>query len=148
MKNIFLFFLIVVIASCNPKKVTTDAVQEERPVNLCYKSQMNNDNVALTVYRVNNKITGQLTYNLYEKDRNQGTIDGEMRGDTLLAKYAFTSEGIYSVREVAFLKRGKDLLEGFGETENVQNKMRFKQRDALTFGKSIVLTEEDCERGN
>ena len=66
-----------------------------------------------------------------------------MYGDTLLAEYIFKSEGITSIREVAFLKQDDSFVEGYGDVEEQYGKMVFKNRSALSFtGK--VLHKVDC----
>ncbi|RYG11970.1 MAG: hypothetical protein EOO07_19775 [Chitinophagaceae bacterium] len=91
-----------------------------------------------------NVTSGKLNYKLKEKDSNTGTIKGEMRGDTLLAEYTFNSEGTQSVRQVAFIKKGDQLLEGFGDVEQKDGKMVFKNTPKLTYGQSIVFEKVDC----
>ena len=62
-------------------------------------------------------VTGDLVYMFFEKDKNQGKIIGKMRGDTLVAKYHFISEGVLSTRDAIFLKKKSTWTEGFGEIE-------------------------------
>ncbi len=81
--------------------------------------------------RNGNLVTGELVYDYFEKDKNTGTIKGEMKGDTLFAEYIFMSEGINSVREVAFLQKGDDLIEGYGDVEEQTAKIVFKNKAAL-----------------
>lgn len=33
----------------------------------------------------NNEVNGKLAYSFYQKDRNEGTIVGNIKGDTLIA---------------------------------------------------------------
>lgn len=86
-------------------------------------------------------VKGDLTYKLYEKDKNFGTIDGVLRGDTIIGTYKFSSEGKISEREVAFLKQGEDLVEGFAPMND--NGTRFKNEADLDFT-GIVLQSDDC----
>ena len=37
-----------------------------------------------------------MLYQLKEKDRNDGTLQGTINGDTLIADYTFSSEGMLS----------------------------------------------------
>jgi len=86
-----------------------------------------------------------LSYSLFEKDSNKGTISGEVKGDTILAEYNFDSEGMRSTREVVFLKRDRKLYEGFGEVEEKNGKTVFKDRSKLKFGDAIVFSLTDCK---
>lgn len=110
----------------------------------CYTYINNRDTASLTIMTSGNITTGELSYNLYEKDKNKGIIKGEMRGDTLVAEYTFSSEGTESIRQVAFLKKGTQLLEGYGQVEEKDGKMHFKDLRTLSFGKAIVFTKTDC----
>lgn len=87
----------------------------------------------------NQMLSGKLIYNFYEKDKNEGTLIGELKGDTLLADYTFMSEGISFVRQVVFLKKGNTYIEGYGDViEEASGKVAFKDRKQLKFdGKSI-----------
>ena len=69
-----------------------------------------------------------------------------MRGDTLVADYTFNSEGIESVRQVAFLKKGDQLLEGYGDVEQKDNKTVFKNISTLSFGQSTIFNKTDCKQ--
>ncbi|MFD0939564.1 hypothetical protein [Pedobacter boryungensis] len=112
----------------------------------CYSYIKDKDTATLKVMTSGNITTGELRYNLYEKDKNNGIVEGELHGDTLLAEYTFNSEGKESVRQVAFLKKGDQLLEGFGDVvEGKNGKMMFKDTSKLTFGQSIVFTKVDCQ---
>jgi hypothetical protein len=112
----------------------------------CYSYIKDKDTATLKIMNSGTITTGELSYNLYEKDKNNGIVEGELHGDTLLAEYTFNSEGKESVRQVAFLKKGNQLLEGFGDVvEGKNGKMMFKDTSKLTFGQSIVFTKVDCQ---
>ncbi len=98
----------------------------------------------LRVENLGGNVTGNLSYNFYEKDDNTGTLRGEMRGDTLLADYTFQSEGTESVRQVAFLKKGDGFVEGYGDAEDRAGKMVFKNTAALDFGSGTAFTKVPC----
>ncbi len=93
-----------------------------------------------------NLVTGELVYDYFEKDKNTGTIKGEMKGDTLFAEYMFMSEGINSVREVAFLKKGDSWIEGYGDVEEQTGKIVFKNKAALKFEINITLKKNRLQQ--
>jgi hypothetical protein len=96
--------------------------------------------VFLSIFSQSKVITGSLVYNYYEKDKNSGTIKGNMYGDTLIADYIFNSEGITSTREVAFLKQQSAFIEGYGDMQEEGDKMVFKNRSNLSFsGKPLRM---------
>ena len=69
-----------------------------------------------------------------------------MKCDLLIADYSFMAEGMKSTRQVVFKKSGNDLVEGYGEIEEKDNKVVFKNVDSLDFNNSIVLKITDCEK--
>ena len=111
----------------------------------CYSFIKNKDTAKLTFMSTNGMVTGELSYNLFEKDSNEGIIEGEMRGDTLLAEYTFNAEGKESVRQVAFLKKGNQLIEGFGDIEEKNGKTIFKNTSTLSFGNAVVFEKINCQ---
>lgn len=92
------------------------------------------------------EVTGDLSYKYFQKDQNKGTLRGAMRGDTLFGIYTFMSEGAESSREVAFLKKGNDLVEGYGDVQEMEGKVIFTNRTSLDFSSSVVLKLVDCDK--
>ncbi len=136
------------IISCKTDKKADqpEAQAEMKPVKECFQYTVNKDTVSLSIDMVDNKVTGLLMYNLYEKDKSQGTIVGEIKGDTLVADYTFNAEGVTSMSEVVFLKRNNQLIQGFGETTTSEGKEVFKSRNTLSFDDSLVLSATECEK--
>ena len=110
----------------------------------CYTLQTSNNLVLLKLESVQPTVSGELTYAIMGKDKNEGTIRGTMRGDTLFADYNFMSEGKQSVRQVAFLRRGKTFVEGYGDSEQKGDSMIFSNTDTLNFNGTMVLNEVPC----
>ncbi|WP_143019702.1 hypothetical protein [Niabella drilacis] len=136
-----LFFLGV--ACNNPQQeaaalsADSSAHKEENhvmiPAATCYTSQSGRDTFFLKTEVFPNVVTGTLSYHFYEKDKNQGTIEGRLSGDTLIADYTFVSEGKSSLREVAFLLGDSTATEGYGPMEEKNGKLAFKNRDSISF---------------
>jgi len=145
--------LIFMIASChnngnNPDSNDTlkDYSNDTNPaeaISTCYESVNGKDTVLLSLFSESEVITGSLIYNYYEKDKNKGTLHGNMHGDTLIANYIFMSEGKTSERQVAFLKQGNNFIEGYGDVEEQNGKMIFKNTSSLSFTSS-PLHKVDC----
>lgn len=93
---------------------------------------------------VNGTITGELAYNFYQKDKNAGTIHGNMKNDILLAYYTFRSEGVESIRQVAFKKMGANFIEGYGDAETRDGRSTFRNIGSLDFTAGIILKPYDC----
>lgn len=155
MKNILpiLAMTSIFAVSCQNKNTSDTSAGEsglgnevsaKRSTN-CYFYSKNRDTASLKLVTTGEKVSGELTYGLYEKDRNSGTIDGVVKGDTIIADYTFKSEGTQSKRQVVWLKKDGKLLEGFGEQEEVGTEMRFKTRSKLKFTGSIEFSAVDCK---
>jgi len=82
---------------------------------------------------------------LYEKDSNKGKLEGKLYGDTLIADYKFISEGIESIRQVAFLIKDSMAIEGYADIEQKDGKTVFKNLKSLDFKHGLSLTKIDCK---
>lgn len=119
-------------ATLSPKEV---AVAQE-----WYQGVLGKDTITLMLSRKENQVlSGNLRYQFFEKDNNQGTLTGEIKGDTLFLEYRFMSEGMTLIREVAFLKQGDIYIEGYAETQEKDGIIRFKNRKSLEFNSAIHL---------
>lgn len=141
-------FCCGLLISCNNKteeKKNTDSNDEESdsPV-LCYSYQNSKDTILLKVIPLGESVTGTLVYVLDGKDKNTGTIQGVVRGDLLVADYTFMSEGIRSVRQVAFRKNDNFYVEGYGDIVTGGDRVTFQNTDSLWFNDSIRLMETEC----
>lgn len=111
----------------------------------CYTYVNGKDTADLTLITTGIVSTGELNYKWFEKDKNMGSIEGEMHGDTLIVNYTFNAEGQQSVRQVVFLKKGDQLLEGFGDVEERNGKTQFKDLKKLDFSKPIAFQKVACK---
>lgn len=136
-------FSVIILASCSNSSGQNDKTKETvNKVNepaACYEYSKDSNKVIMHITITDNIVTGDLMYAYFEKDKNTGTIKGEMKGDTLFADYSFMSEGITSVRELAFLKKGNEWVEGYGEAEEQAGKVVFKNKAALAFDSNMAL---------
>ena len=165
MKQIFLAISIISFISCNDKPAGTtvngnDTTSHSASVKdrseavsgftghtrICYANFRNQDTVLLSFTRNDTAINGELIYQFFQKDRNTGIINGTVKGDTIIADYKFNSEGTTSIRQVVFLKRGDELLEGFGDIEEYDGKMVFRNISSLVFDSSMVFSLTDCTK--
>ena len=150
----FILIVLVLLAACNNGSNNADkssgtvrnhdtTTSNSETAIQCYESINEKDTVYLNLFEQSEIITGSLIYFHYEKDANVGTINGSMHGDTLFAEYVFSSEGLSSIRDVAFLKKGSDFIEGYGDMKQEGEKMAFKNTATLSFtGKP--LNKVDC----
>ena len=156
MKKVILsgFIFMSVLVSCkkgietkDPAAASNKIVAKEPELQECYRAILKKDTISLTLNIKNGQFSsGNLSYNFYEKDKNQGTLVGERKGDTLYADYTFMSEGTSSVHEVAFLKKGDSYIEGFGDVvDDNKGKVTFKDKKQLKFDGNVVLLKVDCK---
>lgn len=150
---LFLLVSINVSSSCNNTAETRNVTDKESnevmasgsmETTQCYLGLPGKDSVFLQIRIDNNTVYGDLEYKRFQKDRNKGTIKGMFRGDTLLADYTFMSEGVMSVREVIFLRKGDVLIEGFGDVKKKNEKMVFKNTGDVRFDEFTSLKQNDC----
>lgn len=144
----FLLFVLFYFTACKepPKPETVSANKEEKPavVGECYLAVSGEDSILMQFVLENTSVAGQLHYRFSEKDKSGGTLFGEMRGDTLVADYKFISEGMESEREVAFVRRGNDFVEGFGDSEEKDGRVVFKNVPGLRF-EGPPMQKTDCD---
>ena len=149
-KIILLIFVGVVFTACKKEAsetATPETVAEKPAIEECYKGILKEDTIAMTLVIKENEITnGQLSYHFFEKDKNDGTLKGQIKGDTIFADYTFMSEGKQSVREVAFLKEGDAYIEGYGEMHEQGAKMIFKDAKHLKFDGKTILSKAECHK--
>ncbi|WP_432670051.1 hypothetical protein [Flavobacterium sp. SM2513] len=156
MKTQLAVALLSVFAFSSCKKEVSESldlplVEEELVIDtiktICYQGIIKKDTINLSLYfEENQDIKGELAYLFFEKDKNDGTIVGQMIGDTLKANYTFTSEGKESNREIVFLRKGKIMIEAYGDVEEIESKTVFKNPKKLYFDSATVLSEIDCQK--
>ncbi|HEV8080223.1 MAG TPA: hypothetical protein VGP43_05900 [Chitinophagaceae bacterium] len=144
----------IMLASCNNNTTQSNTAPNEeviKPVTLtepasCYAMITGKDKVLLHITITENKVTGDLTYSFSEKDKNSGTINGQMKGDTLNADYKFMSEGKVSDRQVLFLKNGDQFTEGYGKVNLTTGQPDFTDKAAIKFEGNVILKKTDCNK--
>ena len=116
MRKVILLSILLgsVFVSCKKEKKETTTLPEKAVVDTsssqeCYSAVIKKDTVYMTLnIKGDQQVSGKLSYVFYEKDKNFGTLVGEIKKDTLYADYTFMSEGVTSIRQVVFLKKGNN----------------------------------------
>lgn len=144
---------ISILVSCKKEKSTALAPAEKKVIDEpvseeCYRAIVKKDTISMSLTIKGNQLaSGKLSYNFFEKDKSFGTLVGKVKGDTLFADYAFMSEGLATLRQVAFLKKGNTYIEGYGEVvDDSKGKVIFKDPKQLKFEGNIVLSKVDCQK--
>lgn len=142
------------LVSCKTKEVNksenTEAAPESNTNNNnnnlevgCYVFNDGKNIISLEVKENGEVVKGNLRYDWSEKDKNNGSFDGVVKDNILLANYNFESEGKTSVRKVAFKINGSKLMEGYGEmTDDGAN---FTNTDSLNFLSTMPLEKGTCK---
>lgn len=152
-------FLLILIIACNSRRsadngtaagkdtLTDDRYISTTPIPLagCYSWVVNRDSALLKLDVTDDRVTGSLEYNWYERDRNAGTLQGVVRDSMIYADYTFRAEGMTSVREVAFKIKGDSLVEGYGDFDTDSDTIRFKDKAQLQFQDDRAFVKSACE---
>lgn len=145
---VYCFGMLLLFGACGKKTENNDTVTStavgsyQTDFSGLYTYEQNGDIVKLQLTVENNKANGNLFYALNEKDRNSGTFIGEIKDDILLADYTFFSEGVLSARQISFKLNETTAVEGYGDMEEVDGKMIFKNADSLNYGTGMVLNKK------
>ncbi len=108
----------------------------------CYTYEVNDENITLKIDAVGKTVSGELSYLLAEKDFNSGTFEGTLHGDTLIGVYDYHSEGGMGTREVAFIIKDNQLIEGYGELNDEGT--AFKDKSQIHFTSTMPLKKANC----
>jgi len=110
----------------------------------CYSSVYNRDTSAMQIETKGAVVGGPLSYSLFEKDRNDGSFQGEVNGNVLLGWYLFRSEGVMSVRQVAWKIKGSQLWPANGELQQRGDTMMFKNVEQLQYDSLHPFVKVAC----
>ena len=149
------FVLVTMIACKNDRKSDNQTVIEEENSVMettpkptletgCYEYNSNSNNIKMEITEVNEKVMGNLNIAYAEKDANQGKFVGTLNGDKLIGTYTFNSEGTESSREMAFLVKGEQLIEGYGDLN--EDGTKFKDVNTVKYTSTMPLTKVDCDK--
>jgi hypothetical protein len=127
-----------VVVSENAEPIESSTLQS------CYLGISGKDSIMISLDDNLGTITGKMRYNNFEKDSSFGDIIGIKNGDTLKLNYTFQSEGLVSEREIYFLKKKDQLLEGIGDHKSDGNKDLYANPSKLKYGTS-TLKQVDCK---
>jgi hypothetical protein len=145
-------FFLNLFLSCNstgkkdqpPAGLPAETIQPPQSRS-CYSYITKADTILLNIVRKGDEISGTLVYSLDGKDRNTGTLHGSMKADILIANYSFMSEGIRSVRQVAFRFKDGSAVEGFKEGSPGDTAAYISDINNVNFNNPVKLSATDCQ---
>lgn len=140
-------FLFPLLFSCNQGNksakeastvtaVKTDSLSKEE----CFAAIDSNDKADLKIKTLSDgTVTGSMVINYFEKGKNDGTLEGKFKGDTLFADYTFkigTQNPVVYKNPLAFLKKDGKLILGVGQIVTSMGRSYFVKGKAIRFDKS------------
>ncbi len=143
---IIIVIVAVVLAARKPANTTpsTTTSSDTSSIAGCYVATLGRDVYTLNIDSENNgEVQGTLKYNNYQKDSSSGSFVGAYSGEMLVGYYDFQSEGMRSIRQVAFKKIDKGFVQGFGDVEVVDNRENLKD---LTFDPNLTFVKGACSQ--
>lgn len=153
MKKILILIIIIgaiafAFSKMGPKEnieISTSPIAETASIEGCYVARLSKDVYILNIQSENEgQIAGTLAYNNFEKDSSRGIINGTFSNNLLIAEYAFSSEGMDSIRQVAFKKTGDNFVQGFGPVTVEGSRESFVDLTQVTFTNSPIFEKSDC----
>ena len=109
-----------------------------------FSQVVKSDTAILQVENNKGNVTGVLTYDYHQKDRNDGTLQAEQTGDIIKGWYLFKSEGVISVRQVAWKINGNELWPATGELSEKNDTTVFAEPDKLRFDSTNAFRKIPC----
>ena len=156
-KTIMFLGFVILFGSCNNEgksssEIKGDSTHSEPVTEVisdsvapgCYTQIAGRDTANIQIESKGSNITGTLSYAIFEKDRNDGTLQAEMSGDHLTGWYLFKSEGIISVRQVSWKIKGNELWPGTGEMVEKNDTMFFSLPDKLQYDSTRAFKKVEC----
>ena len=153
----YLIFLVLIM-SCDSVQQTDSSMQSDKEaedssgialaaasLQGCYVARSEVDSAILKMDVNGNKVTGELSYDYFEKDKNRGMFEGVIIDSFIIADYTFQSEGVVSVREVVFKIQGHTLFEGFGDISMFGDTARFKNKAGLNYQLDHPFVKTICK---
>lgn len=113
-------------------------------LNGCYQMTMKQDTAFMSLEVQDSVVSGNLQYNWHSRDGNTGTFRGVLRDSLIIADYTFESEGLTSVREIMFKISDTTLLQGFGDLQDRQGRIVFRNPDQLQFLQDHPFVKVPC----
>ncbi|MBC7949880.1 MAG: hypothetical protein H7Y42_18495 [Chitinophagaceae bacterium] len=148
--------LILIILSCNDNTTTTGSTTvtdslsgkavagKDTTIGGCYSQLYNRDTAMLQIDMSGTNVTGPLSYKIFEKDMNDGSIKAELTDSIITGWYLFRSEGVMSVRQVAWRVRPGELWPASGDVTQRNDTTMFTDPANLQFDSNRPFVKIKC----
>ncbi len=151
--------LLVTLIACNgnkkTKEIITAAIEKDsadlsmarnpQEISGCYRMIIEKDTAYMKISVSGDAVSGQLAYNRFEKDSNEGDFVGNIYPNgEMNVWYKFKSEGVISVRQSVFKIKKNALAEGYGDVTMQHDTVVFKFPTALTFEDNHPFLKTAC----
>ncbi len=143
-KQVWLMVMPIAFFACqNPSANSNKVDSSKTPIDSsltlaakltgCYEYNVGQDTIRLTLKINGNKVSGDLYYDMYEKDKSRGTLDGNLKDSVIESNYSFNSEGMDSESEVFFKFKNDSLYMGEGAQGYKDGKGVFLDKSKIGF---------------
>lgn len=154
-KSIIISLIFLTIMACkndNSMKTPTRVLEEDNSIehnqkevlNIgCYEYDNIGNTIKMEITEVSEYVKGNLSISYTEKDDSQGAFVGKLNGNKLIGTYTFNSEGTESSRDIAFLVKNNQLIEGYGDL--MENGTKFKDTSSIKYISMMPLDKVFCD---
>lgn len=133
--------VVVIVALVAGKK--QEMTPESASIIGCYSAMLERDVYTLTITSEHRgTVLGSVSFDNFEKDSSSGTFVGTYNDGLLVGDYSFQSEGMSSVRQLAFQKVDNGFVPGFGEVQVVDDRETFVDTTALSYDNSYTFIKQ------
>ncbi len=138
------FFVLIIIVVLyfvflrdKPSTIKNTSVAENSVLG-CYASKLAKDIYTLEIRKEtqtaeNINISGVLSYKNFEKDSSFGSFSGILKDGVLIGDYSFESEGMHSIRQIAFKKVNDTFVAGYGPYSTINGEEKFTDLNTINY---------------
>ena len=109
----------------------------------CYLEASGKDTLFLKISDNLGTVTGKMHYKNFQKDSFKGDVVGYVDGDTIKLDYSFMEEGKTATREIWFLIKDSELVEGVADYDETGTK--YKNPIDIQYEGGHILKPSECK---
>jgi hypothetical protein len=108
----------------------------------CYTYEDNSNRINLEITKIDNPVEGNLTFDLAGKSQITGVFNGEFKERILYGTYTFQSDSQNNKKDMIFMLKGNQLIEGQGGLNKSGTK--FNEAKKVSYDSKMPLTKTNC----